>query len=661
MLDLMRKHAKSWVINIMIAAIAVVFAFWGVGSFRKQAPNKVAVVNGEPISVAEFQDRYRRLLKMVQNQYRDFLTDELLQAMNLKQQALDQLISEKIMFQQAAEMGIEITARDLQREIAANPAFQLSGRFNDSLYQRKVGSLRMTTAQYEYLVRQDMISRRLTTMIGSLARVTVEDAREYFHLAQDKVDLDYVLFPPQAFRDQVKPSPEEIQAYFKKHIEDYRIPARAKAAYLAMRPKDFEGRVTVSDDDIADYYELNLDKFREPEQVKARHILFRLPRNAPDNQVAEVRAKAEKVLKAAREGGDFAKLAMEHSQGPTGPKGGDLGWFGQDQMASEFSQAAFKMKKGDISDLIRTDFGFHIIMLEDRRAARNRTIEETREEIKKEIIRTRSSEMAADLADRAYEQVTLSRNLEEVAKNFDLTVRTTDFFTESTPLDEDKIDLKFNQMALSLKKDEIGPILDLPDGHYIIRCLEKEDSRLPALEEARDSVREDLSHQQALEAAQKAAADLIALVKKDGDWDKAVKTVLPVIQPANPDEAKPEEPKEGAATEEDEASTGRIAAGETGPFSRRDAAPGIRGGEAVSDAAFKLGQAGAVGSEPIKADRGYYVIRLKGIIKAPEDGFEKGKEDLLMRLQANKGRAYFQKWLEGVKARSEIKVEEGVL
>lgn len=644
MLDLMRKHAKSWVINVLIGAIAIVFIFWGAGSFRNRDITKVATVNGEPISVAEYKDQYNQLLERARAQYRDLLDDDMLKALNLKNQALESLINNYLIFQQADALGIRIDDEALQREISSEPAFQVDGVFNPQRYQSMLARYQYSPSDYEQLTRRQMIARRVALMVSSQAKVTDAEALEFFHFLKDKVDLTFVMFPREMFTDQVKATDEALKAYFDKNKEKYRKGAQVKLEYLAFKPMNYESKVQVTDNEMADYYEFNLDQYRQAEQVKARHILFMLDPNAPPEKVAEVRAKAEAVLAKAREPeADFAKLAEEYSEGPSAPKGGELGWFGREQMVKPFADAAFALKKGEISDLVRTDFGLHIIKVEDKRPAQTKSFEDVKAEIKAKLTLEKAAEMAAEKAEQAYEAISLTQDIEKSAQDLGLTLETTDFISLEAKQGEE-FPPKFRETALALKQGETSPLVDFNDGHYIIKCVERKEPYIPELAEVRGDVLKDFTLEQEAELAKKAAEAFLAEAQKPNNWDQAVNLVKAIEFDAA-GEATKTSPEMGS----------------TGPFTRNDKAPKIGGGQDVVEAAFALTQVGQVSPAAYAGDNGYFVIRLKEKVPAAKEEYEKEKENLIARLQQGKGQTYFQDWLMRIRAKAEIKVEDGVI
>ena len=630
MLDLMRRHAKSWMVNVIIGAIVLVFVFWGAGSIRKRRPQYVATVNDEAIGFAEYQETYRNLYEQARRRYRQVWSDDLVKALNLKRQALESLINERLLLQAARALKIDVSNKELQDSILSSPAFRLDGVFNVNKYRAILARNKLTPEKFEAIKRRDLIIQKLNRRIMSFAKVLPDEVREDFHFTRDQVEVEFVLFKPEDFVGRVKYTPEELKAFFEKNKARYRVPAKVKVAYLAIRSKDVEDQVKIEPSEVADYYEFNLNKYRQPEKVKARHILFKVKKDATPEEIAKVKARAEFVLKQARAGKDFAALARKYSQGPTAKEGGELGWFERGQMIKPFSDAAFSLKKGEISGLVRTDFGFHIIKVEDRREAGIRPLKEVKDEILKKLTASRAEELASDIAVEMYEKASLAQDLDAVAKEYKLTPVVTDFFSKTEPVGDLGVQKKFADVAFSLKEGEVGPLVDLPSGHYLIKMLKRKKSYIPDLDQIKVSVESDLKKERATELAGAEAKRFLDALHKGGTWSREVKIF----------KLKPES---------------------TSPFTRPDFIPKIGRNEAIISAAFSLIKPGQIAPKPYKTAKGFYVIRLKKIIPASEDTFEKEKATLTQKLQIAKSQDYLRQWIEALRAKASITTHEEML
>ncbi|MBW2086837.1 MAG: SurA N-terminal domain-containing protein, partial [Deltaproteobacteria bacterium] len=615
---------------VMIGAIVVVFVFWGAGSFRERSPQYVAIVNDEAIGFTEYQEAYRNLYEQARNQYRQIWSDDLVKTLDLKNQALETLINQRLLSQMARSLNLEVTQNELQEGILNSPAFQVDGLFNAGKYRSILARIGFTPESYEILKRRDLTIQQMNRLIISFVKVVPAEVRENYHFTRDRVDVEFILFKAGDFRNKVKTTPEELKDYFEKNKLRYQVPAKVKVAYLAIRPKDLEDQITIEPSEVEEFYEFNLDKYREPEKVKARHILFKVDEAASPDEVARIKTQAELVLKQAKAGEDFATLARKHSQDSTAKEGGELGWMARDQLVKPFSEAAFKLKKGEVSDLVRTQYGFHIIKVEDHREAGIRPLQEVKAEIEKKIISDNARELAADLAVEVYEKASLNQDFKAVIKEYKLTPVFTDFFSINEPVGDLGLQRTFTELAHSLKEGEIGPLVDLPDGHYLIKALEKRDSYIPALDKIKESVRSNLVDEKAGELARKEAVRFLAALGKDGRWDQ-------LTQDFN---LSPES---------------------TGPFTRIGGIPKIGINETLTAAAFALTQPGQTAPEPYEDDKGFYIIRLKKIIPASEESFEKEQTALTRRLQIIKSQNYLRQWLEDLRARSIIKINEELM
>ncbi len=382
LLSLMRKHAKSWLIKALIAIIAIVFVFYFGYSFSAREGIKLALVNDEIITAVEYQKSYRSMLEALQREYRGMWSDNLVKVFDLKNRALDALITQKLVSQEAKKIGLDVTEKEVQDKIMSNPSFQFRGRFDESRYRAVLQNHHMTPEEFEVLVAREMIQDKVEQLLTTLSPVTDQEVLEQYTFANEKVKISYVEFKPDQFKNKVKVEPAAMEKYFEDNKETYRIPDKIKTAYVVFDPEAYKDQVKVSEDQLKEYYEDNLDTFKEKKQVKARHILFMLAENASKEDEEKIRQKATSVLQQARAGANFAELAKKNTEDPSGKEnGGDLGYFSQGQMVKPFEDGAFKLKKEEISDLVRTAFGYHIIKVEDVKEAKTKSLEEARGQI----------------------------------------------------------------------------------------------------------------------------------------------------------------------------------------------------------------------------------------------------------------------------------------
>ena len=394
LLSLMRKHAKSWLIKFLIAIIALVFIFYFGYSFTSRDGVKVAVVNGEYISGPEYNRAYRNLLQALQREYKSVWSENLIKAFDLENRAFNNLVNEKLITQEARKLGLDVTEKEVQDRVIAYPAFQFQGRFDEERYQWLLRQNGMKAEVFEAETSRQLLREKVEQFLTTFLPVTDNEVLDQYNYNKQQIKIGYVHFQPEKLKESVTLDQSKLGPFFDDRKENYRVPEKIKLAYIVIDPKTFKENAVPSEQQITEYYEDNQEMFKQEKEVKARHILFKLSKDTSEEEEKKIKEKALSVLKMANEGDDFAALAKEYSEGPTGEKGGDLGFFSRGRMVKPFEEAAFKMKKDEISDLVKTSFGYHIIWVEDIREARMKSLDEA----KKQITETLTNIVITDLA-----------------------------------------------------------------------------------------------------------------------------------------------------------------------------------------------------------------------------------------------------------------------
>jgi len=411
-ITLMRKHTKGIMIKIMIGLIATVFIFWGIYSIRERPGTKIAYVNGDLITGQEYDAVYRDMLNALQKQYRDYWNDNLIRVFQLRQRALNSLIDKRLISQEAVRLGLGITDDEVADAIRVNPAFQVNGGFDEGRYRSLLRYNRMEPEDFESGMRSELLGQKIHQLITSFFPITDMEIEHYYTYQKEKINIGFVSFNPKDFGEKIEVKQDEKEDYFKENKEKYRIPERIKIARLTLEPSDFVDTVTITEKEISDYYELSQERFKEPKKIKARHILFKLSSDASESEEAGAKEKALAILERAREGEDFSELARKYSQGPTASEGGDLGYFKRGKMVKSFEELAFSLKRGELGGPVRTEFGWHIIKVDDIKDATVKTLPEARDQIvttlKKDISRDMAHERALTLMDQMPYDIDLS-------------------------------------------------------------------------------------------------------------------------------------------------------------------------------------------------------------------------------------------------------------
>jgi peptidyl-prolyl cis-trans isomerase D len=629
MLNLMRKHAGTWLIKVILGAIVIVFIFWGVGSYTAQRSNRVASVNGETISVEAFSTAYNRLVEQYRQSFGKNFNEEMIQTLQLKQQALNQLINQVLMRQAAAELKLRVTDGELAQSIRQIPAFQSAGVFDSRRYRSVLGFNRLTPEAFEQAQREAILLDKLRSLINSSVKVSDLEASQWYNWNNASVDLDYLQVDPARYTD-IKPSDEEIQKYFESHRDAYKTDPQAKVRYIKWKPESFSDRVNLSEDDLREYYDTHKEQFESPKTVEARHILIKVDQDADPETVAKAKDRIDEIYKMAKAGQDFAELAKKYSEGPTKDRGGYLGAFRREAMVKPFSDKAFAMKAGEISEPIRTRFGWHIIKVEKVNEARTRTFEEVREEIRTQQTAERAKALALEDAEAAYDLIFEGQPLEKVAKDRGMEVAQTEYFTPNGPTSGVSDRARFAKVAFDLAAGEVSEVEDFGDGYYLLQLVDKTPSKPAEFETVKDKVRADfIKEKQQAKARQDAGEMLKALADGQPMDSVAQKFGLTVKS--------------------------------TGFFKRNEPIPDIGYEPQIAAAAFSLSETKKLPDDVIEGQKGFYVIRFKQRVEPAAAEFEKEKADIEQRLRQQKQFRMMDQWLAERRAESKVVIEERFL
>jgi peptidyl-prolyl cis-trans isomerase D len=626
----MRKHAGSWLIKLILGAVVVVFVLWGVGSWTSQRSGRVATVNGDPISLEEFRITYKRLLEQVRQSFGNNLNEDLIKTLQLPKQAMDELINRNLMRQAAAELHLQVSDEELSRSIQDISAFQTAGVFDSRRYQTILDRNSMTPESFETNQRDALMIQKLNNIITSSVKISDQEVVQWYKWDNTEVDLDFVFFDPERYQD-ISTADEEMQTYFEDHKESYKNAPKIKVRYLKFEPKTFVSQVVVSDDEIEVYYEDHPDEFHNPKTVEARHILIKLNQDASPEEVAKAKERIEAVLQKAKDGQDFAELAKENSEDSSKDKGGYLGTFKRDAMVKPFSEKAFSMKAGELSDPVRTRFGWHIIKVEKVNEATTTSFADAKSDILQKLTDEGSKHLAYDAAESVYDAAFEGADLEAIAADRNLTIQTPDYFSRAEPPKVSNNPAKFAATAFELPDGEISEIQDFGDGYYIMEIVEKLPAQIPELNEVKEKIRADLIKQKKGEKA-KADAEAMLSALKDGETMDAAARKFDL------------EPKS------------------TGFFKRNASIPDIGSAREISRVAFELTAQNSLPEGALAGPGGgYYVIKFKDRKIPSLTDIDKEKADIKARLLQQKKFRAFDEWLNQLRNRSEISIEEGVL
>ena len=629
MLRLMREQAGSWLIKVLLGAIVIVFVFWGVGSFRSQRGDRVATVNGDPITLDEYRKTFDNLIDQLRRRFGNSLDEDMIKNLQVKKQAVNQLINNTLLLQEAERLKIRVSNTELATAISEIGAFQRAGRFDKQLYTSVLDRLRMSPEEFEVTQRNAMMIEKLSAIVTGGVKISDQEAMEWFNWANASVNIDFVLFDPEAYKD-INPSLEETKTFFEDHKEKYKTEAMVKVRYLYFNPDTYASKVTISDEELQEYYNENREAFKIPKTVEARHILFRVDENASPEAVKKIQEHALDILKLAKEGKDFAELAKQYSEGPTRDSGGYLGTFKKEDMVQPFADMAFSLKAGEIGELVRTQFGWHIVKVEKINKASVLSFDEAKGQLKKKLTQERVKNLAYDAAEAVADASFKEDDLLKLAKEKNLKVLTTDFFSRKGPEKGTSDPSKFASIAFNLAVGEISDIQEFENGYYLLQLMDKLPPKIPEFAQVKETVRADWIQEKQEEKAKADADAFLAALKSGKSMDAESKQLN--LKPTS-----------------------------TGFFKRSDSIPKIGPEREIAEAAFQLTDEKKLAETVIKGAKGYYIIQFKGRKTPDAENFNKEKEDIESRLLSQKRSRTFDALLSQIRSKSEISIKDGFL
>ena len=421
MLDRMRRH-RDW-LKWSLGLVCVAFVLFYIPDFLRgsgadaASGDTVAKVEGREITSADFRRTYQAQLQAYRSAYGGNMNDQLLKQLGVEQQILQQMVDERAALAEAERLGIKVSDEEVRQRIFAMPAFQENGGFiGDARYQQLLRMQRppMIASEFEDNIRRGLAVEKLRGSLTDWLSVNDKDLEKEYRRRNDKVKLAVVSFTADSFRTQVTASDAEVASYFDAHKNDFKIPEKRKIRYLLLDVEALRAKTVVPPPaDIEREYNNNSEQYTTPEQVRASHILLK----TEGKDDAAVKAKAEDAAQAGQGGADFAELAKKNSEDEASAKnGGDLDYFGRGRMVPEFDQAVFAMQPGTISDLVKTQYGYHIIKLVDKKNATTRPLAEVRQQLNDQLAYQRAQAQAADLAQNLEKQIKTPADLDKVAK-----------------------------------------------------------------------------------------------------------------------------------------------------------------------------------------------------------------------------------------------------
>ena len=628
MLDRMRRH-KNW-LKWSLAIVVLTFVLLYIPDFVQTTPTGtgagarevVAEINGRSVTAGDFQQRYLSQVQAYRQQFGGSMNDQLLRQLGIDQQILSQMIDEQVGLIEAEQNGITVSDDELAQQIFSIPALQENGRFiGEQRYEQLLLSQNppLTKAQFEDSLRRSMVLDKLRAALTDWMAVSDGDVQREYKQRNEKVKLQVVALTEAKFRSSVTVTDADIASHFEAYKAEYRIGEQRKIKYVLLDRDQARLKITVPPSDIQRYYNDNIQQYQTPEQVKASHILLK----TEGKDEATVRKQAEEVLKEVKSGGDFAALAKKYSE-DEGSKanGGDLDYFGRGRMVPEFENVAFTLPPGQVSDLVKSQFGFHIIKVIDKRAGATRPLDEVRAQIQDQLSLQLADQRITDQAAQFTSRIKDMADLEPIARELQVMVQESGYFQRGDPVPGLGAAPQVAATAFTLQGTAASAPLGTARGPVFIAVSERKDPYVPMLEEVKERVREDLIKSKATEASRERANAIAAALKSAKDFAAAAKA-------------------QGLESKDTEL------------VPRGAAIPDVGVSPEVDRVAFTI-PAGSV-SDPIQTTDGTEIVRVVERDDVTPDELRQGQEAFRAELLNERRSRFFASYMG--KAREKMKVE----
>lgn len=529
-------QGQRWLAYIVLGVLALVFAAWGaygVVSLDFGLSNYAAKAEGHKISLQEAREAWMREQMLRQQQLGGEIPEE--QRRQLQDRILESLVRQTLLAERTQDLGYRVTRESLREAIRSVPAFQVNGQYSPDAAKAVMAQQGLTPAAFEAELRRSLRMAQVETGIRMSDFVTPREAERLRALQEEQREARYVVLPAEKFAGKEPVSDEEVRAYYEQHQTRFLNPESVHLRYAELRLDEVATQVQVTEADVREAYEKDREKFTRPERRRSRHILIRVDADTDD---AAARKKAEELLARVKAGEDFAQLAKEHSDDTgSAARGGDLDWAERNYFVGPFADALFSMEVGEVRGPVKTDFGYHVIRLDDIQPATTRTFEDVRPELEAQLREDRAADRFGDIIEQIDTRLQVAdADLDALAKEFGLkTGEVTHFLRDigGPPLGaaRELQEVVFSPSVLEERRVG-GPVILGEDRLILVKVEEHRTPTPKPLEEVREQIVAAIRDQRGTEAAAKAVEDAKAKLEGGASFEEVAKSLGVSVEPA---------------------------------------------------------------------------------------------------------------------------------
>ena len=532
-----KKIILSGILLVICAAMVITFIPGGLTSELTGQPGKgvVAKVDGSEISSDEVRRTARQMAQQDAQRYGEMaqkLMPFLIQQETIR--AVDQMIDRQALLSAARRMGLRVSPEEVKDELQHGryaATFFPGGNFIGQVeYEEMLQRANLTAPKFEQSVGDDILLTKLQALISGSASASENEIHSQFMKDNSKVKFEYAVLKQDDLRKGLHPTDEELKAFYETHKGSYAnsVPEKRKVKYAIVETGKAAADVQVTSDDLRTYYDQHRDQYRMPEQVKVSHILIKTPLPGPDGKVdekgvAEARHRAEDLLQQLKSGAKLEDLAKKYSEDTGSAKqGGSLGWIGKGQTVPEFEKTAFSLSKGQMSDLVKSSYGFHIIRVDDKQEAHVRTLDEVKPEIEPVIKHQKGQQIAQKKADALMKQAR-TQGLDAAAATLGVPVITSDFFSRKDNLPGLGPANQFMDAVFASAENSPPDMAPASQGITVFQLLGVKPASTPTFEEIRSRVEDEFKNERSSTLLSQKVQELSDRAKAEHDLKRAAK------------------------------------------------------------------------------------------------------------------------------------------
>jgi len=622
--EAIKKYLLIFFLSIVSVGMVITLAPIPTGDTTRADTNTLGSFGGFSVTTQDLQ-------QSIQNRFRNSPVgyDARLVPM-VAESVLDDMLLQRALAAQAKKLGLEVTDKELTQQLQTIPWLYSNGAFigmdtYENVISQQTG---MSVTQFEDQMRASLLLEKLRDVVTDGVQVTPAEVHAEFLRRNTQARIEYVFFDPSQFLKAVEVTPEQLDAYFKKDPNRYKMPEERKVRYVLIDPDRVRAELKLDDAELRQVYVQHLSDYRVPDRVKVAHILFKTTGKAPA-EVASLEKTAREVLAQVKSGGDFAALAKKYSEDTSAANGGEIGWIVRGQTVKEFEDTAFSMKPGQVSDLVKTTYGIHILKVLDKQSAHIQSFDEVKDSIRAGLEKQRLADAQQNLANQLVAEAKKT-TFEAAARKFNLEVKESPLFRFNQAVPDLGNSEAFENLAFQLRVGEVGEPISVQKGTALLQLEQIVPEHSPKLDEVRARVEEDYRADQSKVLAADKARQFAERVRSE-DFQKTAKAM-------------------------------KLEVKESKDFTQQDYVEGVGSGSQLAEA-FTLNPGQASGVVSLAANR--LVFKVVAHTPANEADFAAQRDRLTEELRNRKRSLAFELYRQNLKQQlirsGELKINEAAV